>query len=431
MEARKIVAIAFLGLVIRLAIVTVNVGIDDDLMVHQEWGRVFQITGANYFYFFKGWIYSFPTQPPLTSWMFNFAYQIYENHSLLAQLHNKFGLPPGFIVKYFYDNGYVLLLKLPAIVGDIGLGLVIYKLVKKLNPKRAILAYAFYIFNPLTIFLSGIWGQTESLIALFGMLSFVALSNKKIYLAIPFYFISLYFKPTWGVFAPLFLFLLILVKPKPKHLAVGILVVLAIFLTATMPFANGNLVGFTKDIVINNMLPTAKGTARASVSAFNLHSIFLSIDDHLAEKGISFITPSLIGYLGYFVINLVTFRWLLSQKINPKNVVTAIFIVGAGSFILLANMLERYIFIAFPALVVLMFVDKGIIFWGLVLNLVMFVNMFWAFYRRSSAEIVIIFSYANSTIVRLLSLANVVSWGYLADRYLHVSRFLRDKILKA
>lgn len=412
----KIGIVIFAGLILRLLLVPLSLNINDDLLVHEEWGRVFQITGADYFYFFDGWIYSFPTQPPLTSWMFSFAYRLYSNHPLLAELHNQYGLPPGFVVKFFYDYGYYLLLKLPAIIADLGLGMTIYFVIQKIVPQKAFLALVFYIFNPLTIFLSGLWGQTESLIALFGMLAFISLANRKVAAALPLYFISLYFKPTWGVFIPLFLFLLLLIKPKIIHLIYGAALSLIIFLVATTPFSNGNLIEFTRDIIIENMLPIAKGTSRASVSAFNFHSIFFDIDSHLADRGVGPITPSLFGYISFIVINIITFRWLMKRGINVKHVITAVFVIGASSFMLLANMLERYIFIAFPALVILMFIDKKIVFWGLLMNLVIFINMGWAFYRRSNDELTSFFALHGGAAVRVLSAINLLSWFQITRR---------------
>src|SRR3989344_6049854 len=169
MERRtKIGIILILVLLLRLVLVPVHININDDLAVFQEWGRVFQVTGPGYFFFFYSWVYFLPTQPPPTPLLIGYSYALYENHLLLAQWHNQFGLPPGFFVKYFYDNGYYLLLKLPAILADLGIGILIYNVVQKIKPDKALFASAFYVLNPLTIFLSGIWGQTESVIALFG-----------------------------------------------------------------------------------------------------------------------------------------------------------------------------------------------------------------------------------------------------------------------
>ncbi len=426
---RKLGLFLVVGLAIRLLLIHFNVGINDDLNVHQEWGRVFEVTNANYFYFFKGWIYSFPTQPPLTSWMFHFAYEIYQFlHPAFAQMHNTIHLPPGFLVKYFYDNGYYLLLKLPAIIADLGLAVVIYEVVKNIKPKKSLMAAAFYIFNPVTIFLSGIWGQTESVIAFFGTLAFMALASKRVEVAIPLFFVSLYFKPTWGVFIPLFLFLLVLARPNIKNIILGLIISLVIFLISTMPFSGKDIIGFTRDTVLNNMLPTAKGTSRASVSAFNLHSVIYKIDTDLADDRKVVITPNAFGLIAYLFINFVTMKWLWKKDINKTNVLTAIFVIGAGSFMFMANMLERYIFIAFPAMVMLMFIDKKVVFWGIVMNVVIFLNLIWAFYRRSTVEIVSLFSAYNLLVIRALSLANVTSWVYMAYHHLHITRPLRDKI---
>jgi Gpi18-like mannosyltransferase len=61
-----------------------------------------------------------------------------------------------------------ILFKLPAIFADLATGYLIYKIVGK---KHGLLASIFYIFNPAIFANSTLWGQADSLTALFSLLS--------------------------------------------------------------------------------------------------------------------------------------------------------------------------------------------------------------------------------------------------------------------
>ncbi|MGH2758816.1 MAG: hypothetical protein ACRDKJ_04545 [Actinomycetota bacterium] len=88
--------------------------------------------------------------------------------------------PPGYlyvlwgvarVARYFeLDPVPAYLLKLPAIIADLGLALVVMRLAERLTPAvegiRA-LAAAAVLLNPSVIFVSAIWGQVEAVAALF------------------------------------------------------------------------------------------------------------------------------------------------------------------------------------------------------------------------------------------------------------------------
>jgi len=70
-------------------------------------------------------------------------------------------------------------------------------------------------------------------------------------------------------------------------------------------------------------------------------------------------------------------------------------------------MLERYFFPVFPVLIILMFLKKRY-FWGaIIINLMYFINLIWAFYRRTNGIIDNLFSDNNFLFIRLTSLVVV------------------------
>lgn len=414
----KWAAVLLLAFVVRF--ILANTWVWGDVLVMKEWGQQFWQLGPVNFYFHDNWYYSKPTQPPLTSLVLGGLYWLFDHKHVLAQIHNSTHLVPSIVINYFYDmeepinkKGYIFLLKLPEILTDLALGVLIYKLVLEITNrvKIAWLASLAYLFNPVAIFLSAVWGQTESVIAFFGVLGFLELARKRVFFAIPLYFISLYFKPTWGIFIPLFIYILILVKPKLVQVVIGLLITLGIYYFSTQPFAGDHLVLFTKDIVLHNMLPGAKGTARASVSAFNLHAMLFRIDLDFDTVKFLFIPASFIGSIGYLLVNVFTFRWLVKSGINLLNTMICLFSVGFGSFLFSTNMLERYSFVAFVPLIIIMFSKPKILIPMIIINVIIFLNLFFAFFRRNSDEIGHPFTDHNFLVIRILSLTLIFLWA--------------------
>ena len=76
---------------------------------------------------------------------------------------------------------YLFLIKLPYLLADLGIGFLIFKIVKNLvkSNKIALLSASFYLFNPVVIYNSALWGQTDSLGSLFVLLAFYFLLQKR------------------------------------------------------------------------------------------------------------------------------------------------------------------------------------------------------------------------------------------------------------
>src|SRR3972149_5570060 len=272
-----------LGFLIRVLLAKYFIKEGGDIRLYADWAQKYWEYGPKDFYTYPQWYYAPPNYPPLLSLIYAGAYYLFDHKYYLAQLHNIIKIPPAFFIIYFYEHGLFLLLKLPGILADLGIAVTIYQVVKYLssNLKKAFTASAFYLFNPVSIFLSGVWGQTDSLVSLFGLLSFIALWSGRLWLSFPLIFLSFYIKPNWGIFIPLYIFLFILKKPQIKQAISGVLISGALFVLATLPFAGGNLISFSKWLWSERLLPTATIAHKASVSAFNFHTILFTIDKHL------------------------------------------------------------------------------------------------------------------------------------------------------
>ncbi|HBL51756.1 MAG: hypothetical protein A2694_00730 [Candidatus Blackburnbacteria bacterium RIFCSPHIGHO2_01_FULL_40_17] len=409
-----------------------NTWVRGDVLVFKEWGEKFWKIGPREFYFVsdKVWYYSPPTQPPISNLIYGASYWLFNNKQVLPQIHNSTHLIPSEVIDYFYDmpepfnkKGLIFLLKLPAILADLGLGLLIFWIVKSLSKSKtkAYVGAIAYLFNPVSIFISSGWGQTESLLALFGLSSFVLLGLRKTYLSLPLFFLCLYTKPTWLVFIPLYVFILLAVKPKVRHLVWGVLISAALFLLTTYPFSGLNFVSFIDQAIIKDVFNKAGG-ARASISAFNFHTIFLRIDWDLDNHPILGIPANTLGKVLFSLTYVFTIIWLKRQKISILNIMVAIFSIGFGTFLLLPSMLERYFFAGFaPALIVGIVHPKALLF-VISLNIVVFVNLVYAFFKRSWTEMDVVFTSNNFLLIKVLSVVAVLSWWKAVRKFGIISR---------
>lgn len=400
-----------LGLIIRIVLVPYSAS--GDLLIYQEWGAKFWELGARNYYFSEAiWKYTPPNYPPLSSLIFGGSYWLFEHKYWLAQLHNIMKIPPAFIIRYFYEYGYFLLLKLPSILADLGLGVIVYTLVLRFTkkPKTALFALGVFVLNPVTIFISSVWGQTDSLVSFFGMMAFLLLLSKKQFLSLPFLFISLYLKPSWAIFAPLYLFLIFHNKIKIKKLLIGSVIVFVLFLLITYPFSGNDIFGFTVKLFSERLQIAVKADTVASVSAFNFHSLFLRIDRDFSSTKLLGISAKTVGSLAYLFLNIFTFSFISKQKDKLFALITSIFIVGFGSFLFLTGMLERYFFVAFAPLIILLFARPKTLVYGLLLNIAVMANIIWSFFRRRYDEIDHPFTNNNFFLIRMLSIINILSW---------------------
>jgi len=117
--------------------------------------------------------YARPEYPPLSTMMFLVFRWIYESiFNVVWKINIAVSIFPSNFVTWFDKYGYFSLLKLPGILGDIGIGYLIYK-----YTREKLISY-FYLFNPGVIYLSALWGQTESAVAFFALAGLMLLLRK-------------------------------------------------------------------------------------------------------------------------------------------------------------------------------------------------------------------------------------------------------------
>ncbi|MBP5666182.1 MAG: glycosyltransferase family 39 protein [Clostridia bacterium] len=198
-----------------------------------------------------------------------------------------------------------MLVKLPSMLADIGIGAIVYSVAKKrrYSQGNALFFAAIWLLNPAVILDSACWGQVDSLLTLFVVLVCVFI-NRKQYLGAGIMFgLGVMLKPQMIIFAPVFGcafivdFILTLAQKKTKK-------------------AFLSLGGLTLGTVVSLVLPcipfSNMGTAEVQLLGKTMKlpwifSLFLGTIDHYA----------------YTTVNCYNFWFLLGLNWKPDNVVKA------------------------------------------------------------------------------------------------------------
>jgi Gpi18-like mannosyltransferase len=160
-------------------------------------------------------------------------------------------------------------IKIPVIVADISVGVLIYSLVKKVNFKLAQASFFLYTLNPVVIFDGSVWGQIDGILTLFLFLSAYYLIEKKNFVwSVFFWSIAFLIKPQAIAIAPVFLLTIILRRYKFKEIILGMATGIGtIFLLSWPFFVKNPLLGLPQ--LLKKMGDSYSYT---SVNAFNIWS---------------------------------------------------------------------------------------------------------------------------------------------------------------
>lgn len=249
--------------------------------------------------------------------------------------------------------GLVNLLKLPPAVADILSSYLIFSILKgRVTIRSAYHGALMYAFNPLVLFVSGIWGQVDSVLtmmmlavtwlllrnrtltaAFVGAMS-VMLKPQGIFLA-PFFVLSQWFRRAWWIW--------------PASLALGFLAVWAL----TVPFHAGGAWGVDPFVFLyQKMSATASTYSSSTINAFNIWAP-TSLDDGVLMWGARYSDARTIFHIPHRVLGLV-FLGVLSAGVglflyrkrhagaSPLFLAASILLLGC--FLFPTRMHERYIF---------------------------------------------------------------------------------------
>jgi len=251
------VLLAAIAFVVRVLACFVSEGFPETINTYRIWSDMLR----------SGGIESFKSVDAHTGFQPGYMYVLY----VLGHIRHFFRIPDGF--------AQTMLIKMPAILADCVICLFIYKAARRKSKKQtAWLISLFWVFNPASVFISSVLGQTESFYLIFLLLAVYRLTTKNYAFAYAFYAIALMLRPQNIIFMPLFIYSFYdyfksLEKVSAKTIAhsvdrlfPGLLIILCMIL----PFSEG----FNLEPVFRQFTGAFWDNSHISVNAANLYILF-------------------------------------------------------------------------------------------------------------------------------------------------------------
>jgi len=263
----------------------------------------------------------------------------------------------------------ILLYKFPAIFSDLFTGFLIYKIAKKyVNEKKSILLSSLFLFNPAILGNSTLWGQIDSLVCLFSVLT-IWLLEKNLLLSAICLSLGTLIKPQTAFLTPLILYLLIVKKTKIKNIFIYAISGALIFILGFLPFAPKELNIF--NFIYERLVFSSNQYPYTSINAFNFWGLF-----GFWKTDIKNIPLNIVGTLIF--ASVCIFSVLKGKLIKGKKYVLSALIFLA-SFLFLTRIHERHLLPIFPfVLLSTIFLPNTIVIYFL-LSLTYVFNLYYSF----------------------------------------------------
>ena len=249
------------GLLVRLVAVGITRGHPTDMNTFYAWGEMLFRDGFRAFYS----PYVFTDYPP------GYMYVLF----LLSALRNFFGFDYGGLA-------HNILFKIPPILADVAAGVLLYHAASKHTAKTgkalgigALGAAALYTFNPLTIMLSAVWGQVDSIFVFMVFLSMYLLIQRKDTPAYLIYAAAIMIKPQSLMFAPIYIVFAVIRFIEHKHSKETLNWLLSFFARCFMSLALMILIStpFGLNAVWRQFFDALSYYPFASVNAYNIYTM--------------------------------------------------------------------------------------------------------------------------------------------------------------
>jgi len=294
--------------------------------------------------------------PPLANLFFFISHKLYLLFNLGSKNNN--------LLASFY--------KLPLGLADMVIAFYLYKIGSQKSFRQGIYFILLFLFNLGLLYNSVLWGQLESLMAMFCLLSLISFYREKKIFGVIFYTLALLTKQSAVFFLPIFLVLFIKqIKTQEKIISLSLIYSINAFLLSLF----ADKFSFIKPITFYfKILAGQPHQHLASVNAFNWWFLLgkNQISDQIIFLGINYRQYS---FLLVFLFSIPVL-WFCFLKPKEKRLWYAVSLLGFIGFLFLTRMHERHLY---PALVFLIpfinSVKKFVLY--IVVSLLYFLNQFF------------------------------------------------------
>lgn len=318
--------------------------------------------------------------------------------------------------------GSTILVKMPAMICDLVTAGLIYKVAHKyFNETASILFAGFYLFNPVVLIDSAMWGQVDSVFTLLVALTAYFVAEKKLTYSYFIFAAAILIKPQALVLTPVILcgildqliFNNFRWKKFLFELGMGILAIATMVLLA-LPFGMHE--------VWEQYGKTLEEYPYATVNGYNFWAVF-GLNWHSQDEtalGLPYRTWGMV-FIVLLVVACLVFSYLSRKKQNGEKYFFYGAFVALGFFTLSVRVHERYMF---PALVLLLLAylykpRKNILYAFLALTIVAANNVWHAFKFFDAAN----FDW-EAVFPRVIGLLEVFVFGFIA--YLGVKYYILE-----
>lgn len=318
----------------------------------------------------------------------------------------------GIIYKTFFSANFVFnastlffLLKFFPVLFDISLGLVLYFFISSgFSKKTGLLASAFYLFNPAIIYNSSVWGQTDSILMFFLILTVIFLIKKKINYAWLFYSLSFLTKQQALIFLPLMILFTIELFGI-KRLYRAFITGGAVSAIVLLPFIiSRQFINFLKSITSSlTFYPVL------SKNAFNVWwLLFGERAGVFSDQSIVFLVYNfqIIGLILLALVYFFIFQRIKKDPPYPKFIILSFLAISLAFFLFPTEIHERYLLYSIPFAISLLFYEKkgNMIF--AVISISSFINLIYSLPFFS-------LNFPWPYFGQILSLLNILAFGYV------------------
>jgi dolichyl-phosphate-mannose-protein mannosyltransferase len=274
----------------------------------------------------------------------------------------------GIIGNSFLFN---LVIKLPAMLCDFATAWVLYKCISEKNKHVASVLSGIYLLLPCVMYNSTYWGQVDSIYSLLVVSAFYMLKKDKPILVALLLAASMLTKTQTVAFAPIVICAFII-----RYNIKTILISGAVFISALIVMSFPFYMHYPVSEFFEFYFRQANHYPYGSVNAANLLTLFggnFTKDSVMFLPGLSF---KLSGFL-LFAISIFCTCYLYIKNRSEQILAAALFLSAFFFFMLFPAMHERYLFAAFPFLMITagLLHDRLFYFLGIILTTVHVLNL--------------------------------------------------------
>lgn len=280
----------------------------------------------------------------------------------------------GFLKTTFLiqNDSFFLILKLPSIFAELGIGILIYLILKQVGLKKFALAGSlFFLLNPAIIFNSAIWGQIDGVLTIFLLLSLYLLEKGYLSLSSILFSISFLVKPQAISITPIFFLYLIRKFSVINLIKISLPGFITLIILSFPFFPNNPISGLFQKVI-----QTASEYPYTSLNAYNLWGIVgFWISDTKTWNNLTYQTW---GYILLSLYWLIIAYFYLKGKLSIYSLAT---LATLSFFFLPTKVHERYLYPALVFLIIISFQlrSKVLIALTATLSLLHLANLYYVY----------------------------------------------------